>query len=337
MKIRRQSHEQAAEEVVELLQTVVIDDEFYQSEVDAGLEIEIPDPNAPDSLGVGGGEYVPRLSVPAKDNPYYITKGYGSLNECILGSPQYSKGSALSNCVGYAWGRAYELLDSRPRLSRANAEDWWAYNDGYKRGQVPKLGAIACWRKGKAGYSADGAGHVAVCEVIEGGNWKAGQSGYGSSNPYWLTTYQIGSESHGAYTFQGFIYIDEWENPKKEVLDVDGSWGTATTRYTQIMLGTVADGIVSSQPSANKKYLPNCHTSSWKFVLLRSKGSQMVRTLQNLVGANVDGKCGKQTVTAIQKYLKARGYYDGALDGSMGPATVRGWQRYVNAYFKQSD
>lgn len=193
------------------LQTNPVVDEFLLSEQEAGLEIEIPDVEDPDSLGVGGGEYVPRLTVPAKDNKYYITKSYGGLNECILGSPQYSKGSALNNCVGYAWGRAYELLGSRPKLSRANAEDWWGYNDGYKRGQVPKLGAIACWRKGKAGYGADGAGHVAVCEVIEGGNWKAGQSGYGASTTFWLTTYKTGSESHGAYVFQGFIYIDDWE------------------------------------------------------------------------------------------------------------------------------
>ena len=317
-----------------LMQSIPAEDEFYQSELEAGLKIEIPGVEKIDEGGIGGGEYVPRFSCPASGNVYYTKAGYGGVNECILGKPQAWEGSCLANCVGYAWGRAYELLGSRPKLSRGNAEDWWAYNDGYKRGQIPKLGAIACWRKGKAGYSADGAGHVAVVEEINGDTFKVSQSGYGSSNPFWLTTYQAGNESHGAYTFQGYIYIDEWENPHPDVVDVDGSWGTATTRWTQQMLGTVCDGIVSGQPTVNKKYLPNCHTSSWKFVLIGAKGSQMIRALQKLVGASQDGKCGPNTVKAIQKYLKARGYYDGAIDGSMGPGTVRGWQRYINAYFK---
>lgn len=321
---------------VSLQQTDICVDEFYLSELSEGLEIEILDPDAPDALGVGGGEYVPRLCVPAKDNKFYITKSFGGVNECILGSPQYCKGSAIANCVGYAWGRAYENLEKRPSLSRGNAEDWWAYNDGYKRGSVPKLGAIACWRKGKTRYGADGAGHVAVVEVVEDGYFKVGQSGYGSKNPMWLTTYKNGQESHGAYVFQGFIYIDEWNDPQKEILDVDGSWGTSTTKYTQRMLGTVEDGIISGQRTINKRYLPNCQISSWHFSIA-GKGSQMVKALQKLVGTSQDGHCGKQTVIAIQRFLKARGYYDGILDGCMGTATVRGWQKYINAYFKCSD
>jgi peptidoglycan hydrolase-like protein with peptidoglycan-binding domain len=315
------------------VQNIIVDDEFYQSEYEAGLEIEVPEVESMHEGGIGGGEYVPRLTAPAKDNPYYITTAYGGVNECILGKPQYSPGSALANCVGYAWGRAYELLQSRPKLSRGNAENWWGYGDGYKRGQEPKLDAIACWRKGKAGDPSDGAGHVAVVEEIEGNTFRISQSGYNSATPFWLTTYTVGKCDHGSYYFQGFIYIDDWIDPKKDVLVVDGFWGPTTTRYTQRMLGTTVDGIVSGQPKSNKQYLPCCEESSWKFVLIAT-GSQMVKALQKLVGATPDGKCGPKTVMAIQKFLNDRGFGCGTPDGSMGPKTVKAWQRFINAYFK---
>lgn len=318
----------------EILQEHPVLDDFCQSELEAGLLVEVPGEEDPEAEGIGGGQYVPRLTCPASGNPYYTKTNYGGVNECILGSPQAWAGSALSNCVGYAWGRAYELLDSRPKLSRANAEDWWGYNDGYKRGQTPRLGAIACWRKGQAGYSADGAGHVAVVEEINGSTFKISQSGYGSSNPFWLTTYQTGSESHGAYTFQGFIYIGEWDEPHHDVLDVDGSWGPATTRYTQKFLGTTVDGVVSRQPRSNKKFLPNASTSTWEFKVIGYKGgSAMVRALQILIGADADGYFGKQSVIALQKFLQARGFYHGSIDGSMGPETVKAWQRFINSQF----
>ena len=32
-------------------------------------------------------------------------------------------GSCLPNCVGYAWGRFYEITGKRPSLSKANAEN----------------------------------------------------------------------------------------------------------------------------------------------------------------------------------------------------------------------
>ena len=36
---------------------------------------------------------------------------------------------------------------NRPNLSLGNGEDWWGYTqDGYERGQTPKLGATICFR-----------------------------------------------------------------------------------------------------------------------------------------------------------------------------------------------
>lgn len=121
---------------------------------------------------------------------------------------------------------------------------------------------------------------------------------------------------------------------EEDVLAVDGWWGMATTRYTQKLLGTTIDGIVSSQSSFNKKFLPACETSSWKFSLF-PKGSDMVRALQKLIGADVDGVFGKQSVTKLQEFLKAKGLYDDKVDGYMGHYTVAAWQLYINKYFKQ--
>lgn len=108
-------------------------------------------------------------------------------------------------------------------------------------------------------------------------------------------------------------------------LEVDGSWGPATTRRTQQYLGTVVDGIISNQPDDNRDYLPNAHKSTWQFKASGYRqGSDMIRALQRLIGATVDGWFGRQSVIALQRFLGV------AQDGSMGPATVRAWQTYLN-------
>lgn len=112
---------------------------------------------------------------------------------------------------------------------------------------------------------------------------------------------------------------------------IDHKWGPATTRASQKVLGTYIDGIVSKQSKRARKFLPNVSTASWKFVNRPEKGSNMVRALQRLVGASVDGRCGPGTVAALQRFLKSKGYYSGAIDSKMGPGTVDGWQRYINS------
>lgn len=125
------------------------------------------------------------------------------------------------------------------------------------------------------------------------------------------------------------------EPVKKKVLVEDGIWGIDTTKYTQKFLGTYVDGIVSSQRTNCKKYLPAAQTSSWEFKALGS-GSAMVKALQShvgLTGKNVDGLAGYNTVLTMQKFLKNKGLYTGALDGIMGYATVVAWQKYINSKF----
>ena len=108
----------------------------------------------------------------------------------------------------YAWGRSYEAWGIKPKLSRANAEDWYGYKDGYKRGKTPKIGSVICWRKGKAGYSADGAGHVAFVErVNKDGTILVSNSNYSGTRFFTRTISPKNDWYIGAgLTFQGFIY-----------------------------------------------------------------------------------------------------------------------------------
>ena len=159
---------------------------------------------------VEAASFSPRLSAPDTGNMYYKHTSYGGLNECILGSNQSGyKGSTLPNCVGYAWGRTYEITGKKPTLSKNNADTFWGRtSDGYQRGQTAQLGAIVCWSGGSAG-------HVAVVEAISGSQITISESSW--SGTYFRTrtgtiqelTNWLGS----SYRFQGYIYTLGSNNP----------------------------------------------------------------------------------------------------------------------------
>lgn len=136
-----------------------------------------------------------RITQPSKSQSCY----YAS-------NPFYQSGYGLPNCTAYAFGRFWEIIGVKPKLSLSNAENWFDYNDGYERGQKAKLGAIICYRKGKAHNSQDGAGHVAVVEdiypdgsiLISESHWKGNI----------FNTKRLASDYfyNNTLTFQGFIY-----------------------------------------------------------------------------------------------------------------------------------
>ena len=149
--------------------------------------LSISQANAATSAG-----FEPRLSAPSRDNKYY----YSSLN------PFYASGYGMPNCVAYAYGRAYELLGTKPNLCTSSAQKWWSYNINggyYPYGSEPKLGAIACWTRGSSG-------HVAVVEAINGNNVTVSQS-HSSGTVFNTHVLTKGNESAYAGTFQGYIYI----------------------------------------------------------------------------------------------------------------------------------
>lgn len=169
--------------------------------------------------------FTPQLTAPAANNKYWIHTSKGGKNECIIIDKK--TGSCLPNCVAWAWGRAYAAWGVKPRLSRANAENWYNYTaDGYKRGKTPKIGSIICWRKGRAGYAADGAGHVAFVEKVNAdGSIVVSNSNY-SGTRFFTRTIKGPAWTIGAgLTFQGFIYppVSLVLAPPKSSIKVSGA------------------------------------------------------------------------------------------------------------------
>ena len=159
--------------------------------------------------------YTPRLTAPSKSNSYYYS------NKNIF----YSIGYGMPNCTAYAWGRAYELLKTAPKLSVDSAHYWWNYNkthNYYPSGQTPKLGAIACWDNPYGG-------HVAVVEKIENGTVTLSHSEW-AGRTFYTTEFALGDKSAGIYSsgwsFKGYIYILDGEIlPDGDVYRVDSSNG----------------------------------------------------------------------------------------------------------------
>lgn len=183
-------------------------------------------------------KYKPRTKAPTRRNKNYIHVTKGGKNKCIL----IEGDSVLPNCVGYAWGRFMEVLGTQPKLSLANAENWFSYRaDGYKRGSKPRLGAVICWRKGRVGDPSDGAGHVAIVEQInKDGSILISESGY---KKFRFRTSVIPSTYELAgYVFQGFIYNPKVPAPKKTIKSpqaiawevIQGKWGNGSERKEKL-------------------------------------------------------------------------------------------------------
>ncbi|WP_373482449.1 GBS Bsp-like repeat-containing protein [Acetobacterium sp.] len=136
-----------------------------------------------------------RTTGPGSDNAYYYAN-----------NPYSQGGYGLPNCTAYAFGRAYEILETTPNLCMGNANSWWAYNQStgyYPSGSTPKLGAVICW-----GGSSDG--HVAIVEAINGNIVTLSESTY-SGIFFQNYTYTIGAEDATSVGgFQGYIYIGDY-------------------------------------------------------------------------------------------------------------------------------
>lgn len=142
--------------------------------------------------------FTPRLEEPSLSNEYYYS------NKNIF----YKFGYGMPNCTAYAFGRAYEILGEEPNLCHFDAYKWYDYNDGYSRGQTPKVGAIACWKYYRYG---EWSGHVAVVEKVENGTVTMSNSAWGWQN-FYLTYADVNDPAMGEsdWEFQGFIYIGDF-------------------------------------------------------------------------------------------------------------------------------
>ena len=226
-------------------------------------------------------KFTKRTTQPSKDNKYYNS----NINPFV--SAGFGMFQNNGNCTCYAFGRFYELIGSKPKLSTSNAENWYGKNDGYKRGQTPKVGAVACWRKGEAGNSKDGVGHVAIVEEVKSnGDFISSESGWESfifkNKTYKKTNGYKASSS--AYHFQGFIYCPiefEVEKPKKteiryvyncEELNVRKGASTNYSVVRTIKKGTEVNvyeisgdwSRIGTNEWVSSKYLSKTKTTSYK-------------------------------------------------------------------------
>lgn len=150
--------------------------------------------------------FTPRITIPEKTNRYYIAKKDGGLNPCVpkpAGSPL-----RFANCVFYAVGRYAEITGIWLRSTNAENFISVAKEMGLPVSQKPALGAIAVWGKGKVGYGQDGAGHVAVVEIINpSGSIVTSESGWDAKKEFWTQT-RLDNGTWGqpvSYKFLGFI------------------------------------------------------------------------------------------------------------------------------------
>lgn len=161
------------------------------------------------------------------------------------------------------------------------------------------------------------------------------------STPIWEDGVQITYLQNTGYTTghtrrwdgHGKLPWIDYPIPTIWVLEEDGMWGKCTTYYLQKMLGVKTTGEVEGQSTANKKYLVNCASTSWKYTSRKPYGSDVIEELQKMVNTTPDGVCGINTIKALQTYLFDRGYYNQKIDGYMGYNTVLGLQRFINNWF----
>lgn len=159
-----------------------------------------------------------RTTRPTSGNKYFITKGSGGYSTCIKGKPTDKQCDVLSNCVGYACGAFNEelALGYEKYHLNCNAENFIerAIASGLSVVSKPVVGSIICWE----GIGSL-AGHVAiVIEVIDSNTIRTAESGYGSSNPFWITTRKNNNGRWGLnsnYKLRGFIINPNYPyNPK---------------------------------------------------------------------------------------------------------------------------
>lgn len=224
---------------------------------------------------------MPRLDCPKKGNPFYTAKSEGGLNPAIP-RPSGSK-LIFQNCVFYALGRFAEICGIWMRSTNAENFCTVAREMGLTVSRSPVEGAIAVWSKGKVGNAADGAGHVAVVEIINSNDIVTSESGWSAKKSFWTQTRKNdGNWGQGVqYKFLGFIHPPSVNpQPAKEEKNVT------------IKKGDKGDAVKKLQTAlASKGYLRKSEIDGdfGKITL----GALLAFQFEN--GLTVDGVCGAKT------------------------------------------
>ena len=147
--------------------------------------------------------------------------------------------------------------------------------------------------------------------------WDLVQKLNGSLGPLWLEPHQAFSSTGCPGTYMSKIpelkvlaagsseipSPPDVINENDGLLDADGYWGSATTSKLQEVLGTPVDGVVSRQYTGWKTANPAL-VSGWEWVSeAAATGSTVIRAVQQVVGSEVDGLIGPDTIRAIQRHF----------------------------------
>lgn len=156
--------------------------------------------------------YVPYTSTPSHSDKNFISTDFGGRSNCIV--RDRSDGYTLPNCVAFVHGMWLKTITEAVSYEAAtkvehdmcwgNAENyWWYTQDGFERGQTPKLNAIMVW-EGRGSYL----GHVmTVTQIKSNGDVVGTGSDYSGAKFYTKTYYKSNNYYIGSnYIFKGFIY-----------------------------------------------------------------------------------------------------------------------------------
>ena len=196
--------------------------------------------------------FSPILSAPLYGNRFYYSDNVF-----------YNCGYGIPNCTAYAWGRAYELLGSRPNLCTGNAGRWYEYNKSngiYRYGNAPRLGAIAC-------FDNEYGGHVAVVEQITKDRITFSNSAY-QGKSFYLSYANINDSNPGqqGWDFQGYIYIDDFS---RDETTVNSMYITKAETGLNFRTGaTTNSSVISTIPYNTKLYVTTVYRSggySWGY------------------------------------------------------------------------
>ena len=138
-----------------------------------------------------------------------------------------------------------------------------------------------------------------------------------------LRTTAIGVPAAGMLAFGSTLVTATSAN----ALEVDGYWGSETTRmYQRLAALEVVDGIVSSQPASQASANPGL-TSGWDWVSDdAASGSETIKNLQGMLKVTQDGLIGPGTISALQARYKLT--QDGVL--SAESPTIKRLQAELN-------
>lgn len=201
--------------------------------------------------------FTPRTTCPDKSNKCYTVISYGGWNKCIVGNPAVWSGSALANCVGYAWGRSLEIMRENGMsattcsMPTCDAGNWISRNTSYDTGNEARLGAVAVFSPN----------HVAVVESIDAnGVCTLSESGYGGPTFKYGNTISksknYNDHNWGGYTLKGFIY-----NPAVSDSTTVSVSGSVISSQLYSSENTKEDMLVREVGYLNSSYEPSISSS----------------------------------------------------------------------------